>query len=196
MKKTSLLALFSSIALAAVMSGCLTESLGGADLTSGYWEFSWNVPKTGGDYACFAPLYRTDTSAYGVQELQLNVRWINDNVEGVTTTQKSGRWRGPTSGWLTDLAVMGGSRQYVSGPTTNYGFPESDYDFVWATSWTGDRLGQAYTSGVGYYVRYPTAPGEVKSFHLYDSGNRVYCRVYVETYSDIEILSNEYFHEG
>lgn len=166
----------------------------------GYWELDYRIPKDGRHYACFANLYKRDKSVGGRRAgdsgmLIMNVRWITDNVAGVTTATTARKWNGPEKGWLTDMGVF----EYIpdrydapiTAPIDQGHFPDSDYDWVWANSWEGAPYsgGYAFSGGHCYY---PTGPegryglmieGKrvkfIRKYRLTETGTGIRVRIYV-----------------
>ena len=162
----------------------------------GYWELDYTIPKNGHHYACFANLYQRDKSVGGRQAgdsgiLVMNVRWIEDNVAGVTTSTTARKWNGPVKGWLTDMGIREVRRPSheaaITPPIDTGYFPDSDYDWVWAGSWEGAPYSGGYAFSGGH-LYYPSSP-EGK-YGLMIGGKRVrFIRKYrfEETWSGIKV---------
>ena len=166
----------------------------------GYWELDYTIPKNGHHYACFAKLYQREKSVGGRRAgdsaiLAMNVRWIENNVAGVTTATTARKWNGPVKGWLTDMGI----REYIpdrydapiTAPIDQGYFPDSDYDWVWAGYWEGEPYSEGYAFSGGH-IYYPSSPegkyglmieGKrvrfIRKYRLTETGNGIKVRIYV-----------------
>jgi len=181
----------------------------------GYWELDYAIPKNGHHYACFAKLYqRTEAeggrAVGGWGTLEMNIRWINDNVVGVTTTTTAEKWNGPSEGWLTDLRVVEYRNPRFDAaktmPIDQRFFPDSDYDWVWVDRWQGEpyQYGYAFSGGHFYYPGGPEGryglmiDGKyvkfLKKYELIETADGVRVRIYVAGPPPGPIIE-DYFHE-